>query len=130
MIYLVNNGEKRIDKLGIKMRLLVKILETAIVVGSGGRISSGISSRIYISASVIRCCGGGCVRSGEELSTDGSRCSRLLVDLQHGVEVDDIGATERVEHALVLFLHERRLDYARVDGRVRTPHVVLVFPLP
>lgn len=113
------------------MRLLVKILETAIVVGSGGRISSGISSRIYSSASVIRGCGGGgCVRSGEELSTDGSRCSRLLVDLQHGVEVDDIGATERVEHALVLFLHERRLDYARVDGRVRTPHVVLVFPLP
>ena len=109
------------------MRLLVKILETAIVVGS---ISSGISSRIYSSASVIRGWGGGCVRSGEELSTDGSRCARLLVDLQHCVEVDDIGATERVEHALVLFLHERRLDYARVDGRVRTPHVVLVFPLP
>lgn len=110
------------------MRLLVKILEAAIVVGSSGRISSR-NSRIYSSASAIRGCGG-CVRRGEELSTDGSRCARLLVDLQHGIEVDDICASERVEHALVLFLHERRLDYARVDGRVRTPHVVLVFPLP
>ena len=64
------------------------------------------------------------------LALDGSSGAALLVDLYHGVEVDDVGAAHRVEHALVLLLCVGGLDDARIGGRVRTPHVVLVAPLP
>ncbi len=109
----VEDGEEGADELCVDLGLLLQVLEAAVALVSLG----GLLGRLL-------------ARLGLLLALDGPGSAGFLVDLHHGVEVEDVGAGAGVEDALVFGVGVGGLDEAGVVGCVWAPDVALVAPLP